>query len=387
MNRLVVPAGLVLLFVAAAIALPLDSARQAPAGAPADAPAWASRLDRLEQENAQLRATLEALQERVEVGASKTSDLPLLERYPVPDEVVLCGERLPLERADVYQRFEEEWTRYLVNQHWLIKWMRRSRDVFPYIEAQLAAAQMPDDLKYILIVESGLESRAYSSAGAAGWWQFIRSTGKRYGLDRNNVVDERRDIGLATAAALDYFGELHEEFQSWPLALSAYNAGERRVRDEIQEQGETGFYDLSLPRETEAYWFKAAAIKVLLESPGRYGIVLPDDPWVATVCDTLQLRVTASRLPLREIAEGAQISYREFRELNPAFRKSWLPRGTHRIVVPHSAVDGLLARLDDASLDGRQSGALFAGDDAAGAAAAAATDEASLPVAPRGNRP
>jgi membrane-bound lytic murein transglycosylase D len=385
MTRFVLPAGLLLLFVIGGIALPMQSAREAPAASPpATPPAWAARLDALERENVELRASIEDL--RRQITPVVTEPAPLLERYPVPAAVSLCGERIPLERADVYQRFEEEWTRFLVNQHWLIKWLRRSRDVFPYIEAQLAAADMPADLKYILVVESGLESRAYSSAGAAGWWQFIRSTGKRYGLDRDNLVDERRDLGLATAAALEYFTELHEEFQSWPLALSAYNAGERRVREEIEEQGEQDFYDLSLPRETEAYWFKAAALKVIFESPEVYGLDLPEDPWVATICDTLQLKVTTPRLALREIAEGAGISYREFRELNPAYRKSWIPRGVHRIVLPHETVDPFVATLEGATLDSRQRGAATAEPE--GVRGGEIADDVGLvgtPAAPNGN--
>lgn len=316
------------------------------------------RLESLEAQNAQLRADLEALEEAAFAGSLLAG--PLLERHPVPDEVEFCGERLPLERADVYPRFEEEWTRYLVNQHWVIKWLRRSRDIFPYVEARLAAEGMPTDLKYVLIVESGLESRAYSSAGAAGWWQFIHSTGRRYGLDRNNVVDERRDLGLATDAAIKYFRKLYDEFDSWPLALSAYNAGDRRVRDELEAQGETDFYGLSLPRETEAYWFKAAAVKVIMENPVLYGIELSDDPWAHAVCDTLQLKVTHQRVQLRDIADAAGISYREFRELNPAYRRSWVPRGTHRFVLPEQSVDGLDEMVEGVSLSSRQRGdALF----------------------------
>jgi membrane-bound lytic murein transglycosylase D len=353
MFRRILLAGFVLAIVVAGVVPPLDGSQPVQATAPLIIPAeWEARLGTLEDENHRLHAEVVSLREELLQGSLANG--PILERFPVPDEITLCGERLPLERADVYQRFEEEWTRYLVNQHWMIKWQRRSRDVFPFIEAQLAAAGMPDDLKYVLIVESGLESRAYSSAGAAGWWQFVHSTGKRYGLRRNNVVDERRDLGLATGAAMAYLTKLHDEFQSWPLALSAYNAGEKRVRDEIKEQGEEDFYNLSLPRETEAYWFKAAAIKILMEDPQKYGVDPPDDPWVSTVCDTLQLHVTRGRLSLSEVAEGAGISYRAFRELNPSFRRNWVPRGTHRLVLPRSGIAGLTSSLEGAKLEGRQ---------------------------------
>lgn len=362
MVRRALLAGLIFLFVMAGIARSTDERRDvatAPAGPAADVPGVdltgiESRLAALEVENRALRAEIAALDRSTSREPKSTGTL--LERYPVPRQATLCGESIPMDRADVHQRFEEEWARYLVNQHWLIKWQRRSRDIFPYVEAQLAAAGMPDDLKYILVVESGLESRAYSSAGAAGWWQFIHATGKRYGLTRDNVVDERRDLGLATEAAIAYLTRLHEEFQSWPLALSAYNAGEKRVRDEIAEQGESSYYDLSLPRETEAYWFKAAALKVLMENPAAYGVDVPDDPWVASVCDTVQLRVTDQRVQLRTVAAAAGISYREFRELNPAFRQSWVPRGTHRIVLPHDGVDALGEGIDGARVDARQPG-------------------------------
>jgi hypothetical protein len=356
MVRRALIAGIVFVFVLAGIARSVDSPREEtplPAEPEFVVPAeLEARLAALESENARLNEEIRMLNEGMIAGSELTG--PLLERFPVPESVTLCGERLPLERPDVYQRFEEEWTRFLVNQHWVIKWIRRSRDIFPYVEAQLAVAGVPDDLKYVLIVESGLESRAYSSAGAAGWWQFIKSTGNRYGLKRDSVVDERRDLGLATAAAIDYFTELYEMFGSWPLALSAYNAGDKRVRDSMEQQGESDFYALSLPRETEAYWFKAATVKLLLEDPERYGIKLTEDPWVAAVCDTLQLKVSKSRLHLRDVAAGAGISYREFRELNPAFRRSWVPSGTHRFVLPHESVEGLLDSLDGVKVAARQ---------------------------------
>jgi hypothetical protein len=357
MIRRVLLAGAVFVMVMAGIAQSVD----APPAAddplvfiPSD---LLARLDALEAQNAELRAELDALEHGV--NANSVFGDPLLQRYPIPSEVSLCGERLPLERGDVYPRFEEEWTRFLVNEHWLIKWLRRSRDIFPFVEARLAAEGMPEDLKYVLVVESGLESRAYSSAGAAGWWQFIKATGQRYGLARNNVVDERRDLGLATDAAIQYFRELHDEFGSWALALSAYNAGEKRVRDELEAQGEADFYALSLPRETEAYWFKAAAVKVLMENPAQYGIALSPDPWALAVCDTLELKVTHHRLQLREVAEAAGITYREFRELNPAFRRTWVPQGTHRFVLPHQSAGDLVEAVEGVQLSSRRPGEAF----------------------------
>jgi hypothetical protein len=192
-----------------------------------------------------------------------------------------------------------------------------------------------------MVIESAVDPRATSSAGAAGYWQFIRSTGKRYGLDRDALVDERRSLELATDAAITYLRELHEEFGSWPLALSGYNAGEKRVRQEIEAQGTDDYYSLVLPRETEAYWFKAAATKVLFENAVAYDFVLPDDGWTPAPREVVTLEVKRSRLEFRDLADATGLSYREIKRLNPHFHSSYLTRGEYQLVLPAEAASGL----------------------------------------------
>lgn len=311
-------------------------------------------LQQLREENERLRAVAESTYRPARPGSTATRPAAepgfAVRLYPVPERVAFLGEELPLDRPDVHQRFEEEWTRFLVNRHWSVKWYRRARSVFPLVEQKLAAAGLPDDLKYVLVIESGVEARATSSAGAEGWWQFMQGTGKEYGLERSDHIDQRRDLALATDAALRHFADLYETFGSWPLVLSAYNAGERRVRQSMEEQGETSFYDLVLPTETEAYWFKAAAAKLLLESPERYQLELSDDRWAPIACDTLEIRVFTKRLDLRTLTASSDLTYRGLKELNPWVRRSYLPSGHHRLVVPAAYTDAVVASLEGAKL-------------------------------------
>jgi membrane-bound lytic murein transglycosylase D len=326
--------------------------------------ALAQRLDELEAENTALRSAAQRVEDleteiaalRAQLTSVKASaSSPSLDSYPVPEHVEFCGESIPLDDPDVFLRFEDEWYRFLVNRHWLISWMRRARDTFPPVEAKLAAAGLPDDLKYVMVIESASNPRATSSAGAVGYWQFIQSTGKRYGLRHTSVVDERRSLDRSTDAAIAYLTELREEFGSWALALSAYNAGEKRVRREVEEQGSQDFYGMILPRETEAYWFKAAVAKVLFAAPERYGFVLSDHGWARVPCDTLTLRVQQNQLPFKDIAASTGLTYRQLLELNPQYRTSSLPRGEHQLVLPRHVVADLEQSLARISVVARSS--------------------------------
>jgi len=125
--------------------------------------------------------------------------------------------------------------------------MKRARRYFPYIEKKLGEMNLPDDLKYLAVAESGLRPYAVSSARAAGVWQFIPSTGEKYGMRGNRDIDERFDVFKATEGALTYLKSLYEEFRSWPLAMAAYNTGEVRIRREVALQRTSEYFHLDLP--------------------------------------------------------------------------------------------------------------------------------------------
>jgi len=260
--------------------------------------------------------------------------------------VELCGERVPLERWEVRERLEREFYLMLGNEGQVILWMKRAGRYFPYIEEQLRKSGLPDDLKYVAVAESALLPTAYSRAGAAGFWQFIRSTGQRYSLRLNSYVDERRDLVKATGAALRYLSNLYEEFQSWPLSLAAYNSGENRVSGAIKAQDTKSYYELTLPLETERYVFRIIAAKLILSEPERYGFPFEEkDLYLPLACDEVEVNVKGGSLSLHAIAEATGSYSRELRKLNPALRVDYLPSGKHLLRVPAGTGAALLAML------------------------------------------
>ncbi len=212
-------------------------------------------------------------------------------------------------------------------------WMRRAPTTLPMIEERLAAAGLPDDLKYVAMIESDLRWQVSSPAGAEGLWQFVRGTARRYGLTINRYLDERRDPEKATDAAIAYLSDLHDEFGNWFLALAAYNAGENRIRDALEEQGERGYFDLYLPRETRRYVPRLLAAKLVFTDPESYGLARAEPRWVPRYRH-VEVDVRRSRVSLLDLAREHGLDYRDLRLANPQIRRAYLPRGRHRLRVP-----------------------------------------------------
>lgn len=293
--------------------------------------------------NRELLDRLRRLERRLEQATNHR--LPLA-AYKLPETITLCGEYVPQELWDVKERLEREFFSILSSEPVVILWVKRGNRYFPHIEKRIRLAGLPDDLKYMTVVESNLNPQARSWAGAMGMWQFIRSTGRKYGLNRSYWLDERRDFEKATDGALRYLKDLFKEFQSWPLALAAYNAGGERVREAMVTQGVTNYYQLALPQETERYVFRIIAAKVILENPGKYGFAL-DEPerYRPLSTDWVKTKVIGRRLHLRDVAEAAGTYFRHIKQLNPQLRRDSLPRGVHRIRVPAGAAEDFHANL------------------------------------------
>ena len=271
--------------------------------------------------------------------------LPLAS-YKLPKAITFCGEHVPIELWDVKERLEREFLSILSGEPLVILWLKRANRYFPHIESHIRLAGLPDDVKYMTVVESSLNPQARSGAGAVGMWQFIRSTGRSYGMSHTYWLDERRDFEKATDGALRYLKDLFEDFQSWPLALAAYNAGAERVREAMLTQRVVNYYQLALPRETERYVFRIIAAKIILENPARYGFALEAAELYEPLPTTwINLRVRGSRLHLRDVAEAAGTYFRHIKKLNPQLRRDSLPRGLHRIRVPAGAAKDFPANL------------------------------------------
>src|SRR5210317_1374791 len=184
----------------------------------------------------------------------------LISAIRVEGPLDFCGEPLPLNNPDVRERLEKELLLILWNRPQVILWLKRSTRYFRYIEKTLAQNNMPEDLKYIAVVESALLPHAGSSQGAVGYWQFLKRTGIHYGLTIDRNIDERRNFFASTKAAVAYLQNLHDLFGSWTLASAAYNIGEERLQDEKTRQKVNSYYDFYLPSETQRHILKIIAV-------------------------------------------------------------------------------------------------------------------------------
>jgi hypothetical protein len=191
--------------------------------------------------------------------------------YQLPAVVTLCGETLPLDRPSVRERLEYEFLLAVNHPAQVELWRRRALRYFPLIETSLRNAGLPEDIKYLAVAESDLRPQVFSPAGAAGIWQFIPSTARHFGLKVNKTEDQRMLPELLLPIGMKYLKNLYAEFGSWPLAMAAYNAGERRISGALGSQNARDYYELNLPRETERYVYRIAAIKLVLEGASAYG--------------------------------------------------------------------------------------------------------------------
>ena len=292
--------------------------------------ALAGKLKSLEQSISRLQSEVKNLENQLK----QTKDRPPLTTYKLPKEAFLCGERIPMENKNVWENLDREFLLTLSNDVQVLLWMKRARRYFPHIENRLRDLGLPDDLKYVTLVESGLRPYAVSPSGAGGIWQFIPATGEKYEMKKNRIVDERFDFFKATEGALAYLKALYEEFRSWGLSLAAYNAGENRVRKEIELQGTRDYYFLDLPLETERYVYKIAVAKMILSAPERYGFHLDEEELYNPLqVERVQIELTQP-LPIIEVSRAIGCFYKDIKELNPHFSEEAIPPGIQFVNLP-----------------------------------------------------
>lgn len=258
-----------------------------------------------------------------------------------------CGEPVPLDKQEVRERLEKELLVTLWNRPQIILWMKRSGRYMPFIEEALKQNNMPEDLKYLAIIESSLISHVSSSKGAKGYWQFMEETGIRYGLKVDSDIDERRNFFSSTRAAISYLKKLYEYFGSWTLSAAAYNMGEEGLKTEMMLQKEGNYYNLYLPVETQQYIFRAISAKVILSNPKKYGFNLTDeDLYPPLQFDHVELMCDQDT-PVSIVAQAAKTYFKVIRDLNPEIRGHYLLKGRHVILVPRGAAEGFQTRYED----------------------------------------
>ena len=266
-------------------------------------------------------------------------------QFVPPRHMDLCGEPVPLFRDDVWERFDREFTIVVYSHAQVFLWLKRAERYFPWLEKTLKARGLPDDLKYLVIAESDLLHTARSPAGATGPWQFIKSTARKYGLRIGNGIDERYDFEKSTEKALNYLQNLYNQFQSWALAMAAYNCGEERIAKELRDQRVTSYYDLKLPTETERYIFRILAIKEVLSHPEKYGYEFKRGDGYKPRSFEKTVVFLKYPLPIVDVAQAADLTMRDFVLLNPSYRSRWIPAGTHEIRLPVGYVEKFSRRI------------------------------------------
>ncbi|RSK39395.1 lytic transglycosylase domain-containing protein [Mangrovimonas spongiae] len=257
----------------------------------------------------------------------------------VPEYLEFSGEPVPLNNPDIYERIDRE---LLVNTYWQsngLLMFKRAKKYFPVIEPILAKHGVPDDFKYLAVIESGL-TNAVSPAGARGFWQIMKTTGREYGLEINDNVDERYNLEMATEVACEYLKKSKERFGSWTLAAAAYNAGNYGVSKELERQNVSDYYDLLLGQETGRYVFRILALKEILSHPDKYGFNFRDKDLYKNV-PTYKVGVDTAVTDFTAFSEKFGINYKILKIHNPWLREKHLnnkSRKQYFIDIPKEGV-------------------------------------------------
>ncbi len=256
----------------------------------------------------------------------------------IPDTLSFAGEPVPMHLWDIRERYDRE---LLVNTYWQSQTMlffKRANRWFPVIEPILEKHGVPNDFKYLALIESGLMN-VVSPAGATGFWQFLEGTGREFGLEVNAHIDERYHVEKATEAACKYLLNARERFGSWTLAAAAYNIGNARLSRVMNTQRVGGYYDLHLNEETSRYMFRLLAVKTIFTDPAGSGFHFrPKDLYEPFNYTTMVVDTTIPDLVAFALQHNT--TYKELRLLNPWLRDYELPnrsRKRYEIKIPLSA--------------------------------------------------
>ena len=254
---------------------------------------------------------------------------------PLPETLTLAGELVPMHRYYVREQFDRE---LLINTYWqsqTVQFFKRANRYFPIIEPILEENNVPDDFKYLALIESGLMN-VVSPAGATGFWQILAGTGRDLGLEVNNYVDERYHLEKATHAACKYLNDAKEKYGCWILAAAAYNMGNRGLDRQLKNQRVSSYFDLHLNEETSRYVFRILALKTIFENPSYFGFHFRD----ADLYPPLNYNVVEVDTAIKCLVDFAfmhNTTYREIRLLNPWLRRYELPNRSgknYEIKVP-----------------------------------------------------
>ena len=271
-----------------------------------------------------------------DVGPEKnTHETYNIKALKIPENLTFAGEKVPTDRYDIRERMDRE---LLVNTYWQsngLLMMKRANKFFPVIEPLLKKYGIPDDFKYLAVAESGLQNNS-SPAGASGFWHFLRTSAREYGLEVNRNVDERYHLGLATKVAAAYLKKSKERFGTWTLAAAAYNAGNARIANRLKTQQVDDYYDLLLNSETSRYVFRIVALKEIMSNPKKYGFEF-DEEDLYSLPKTRTVEVDTAIVNIASFAKHFGTNYKVLKLHNPWLRENKLnnkSRKLYHIKIP-----------------------------------------------------
>ena len=254
----------------------------------------------------------------------------------IPSSVTFAGEKVSFDRQDMAERLDRELTGVMYGQTTTELCFKRANRYFPALAKILKEQGVPLDFLYLAVTESSMDYNAYSSAKAAGMWQLLAGTGRDYGLEVGDEVDERYDPEKATVAACKYLKAAYKKYGHWPTVAASYNAGMQKLTNELSKQKVDNSFDLYLVQETSRYVFRIIAYKLVMENPKRYGYRFSRNNLYQPV-DYTTVDVTGSVASWIDWAQSKGITYAQLREANPWIRSTKLTNSggkTYKVRIP-----------------------------------------------------
>lgn len=269
----------------------------------------------------------------VDENHSPKSQVPYSVSPPiVPQEATFAGQTIDLTRYDLRERMDREMMAFTYMHSTTMLLVKRANRFFPVVEPILKENNIPDDFKYLMVIESNMNTLARSSAGAAGLWQFMQATGREKGLEVNNNIDERYHVEKATRAACRYLKESYARYGDWLTVAAAYNAGNGRISGELTKQLAKRAVDLWLVEETSRYMFRIMAAKMVLQDPQTYGFLIKKEQLYPPL-PYKEVKVTKGIENLAKFAQDNGVTYAQLKDANPWLRSTSLENKSGREYV------------------------------------------------------
>ena len=266
-----------------------------------------------------------------------------------PEELSFAGEEIPIYSSEIWERIDKE---LLKNTYWqsnTMLYFKKANKYFPIIEPILEKYNIPDDFKYLAVIESGLDN-VRSPAGASGFWQILKATAREYGLEVNASIDERYNLEKSTIVACEYLQDAYDKFGNWTMAAASYNMGKNGARRKIDKQGSNNYYNLFLNSETARYVFRIIAVKEILQNPRKYGFMFREKD-LYSMPNYRTVDVDSTIADLTDFAKSQNVNYKLLKQFNPWLRSTSLPDKSRKKYILKIPTDTDLMVFDDIEVE------------------------------------